>query len=137
MALSFYTINIMLFGNNEETFVAIANELEIFYQVVQCGSFSAAAEKLKVSKSYISKHINHLEQSLHCQLLYRSTRAMNITQAGEQLLPYATQCALASERALEVTQDSSTQLSGSIKISVMSAWGNKIFVPLLQIDLVP
>ena len=61
----------------------LINEMVIFYYVVQLGSFSQAAEKLGVSKSYISKHITKLESDLKSRLLNRTTRQLSLTEAGE------------------------------------------------------
>lgn len=49
--------------------------LPIFVTVVECGSFSAAGQKLGLSKSAISKRITQLEQHLGIQLLQQIGRA--------------------------------------------------------------
>ena len=51
--------------------------------MVECGSFTAGAEKLGVSKSFVSKMINELEVRLGAQLLTRTTRRLSLTAAGE------------------------------------------------------
>lgn len=59
--------------------------LQTFVYVVDCGSFSAAAERLNVSKSLVSRKISHLEKHLGTQLLFRTTRKINPTDAGYTL----------------------------------------------------
>lgn len=59
--------------------------LETFVYVVDSGSFSAAAERLKVSKSLVSRKISQLEKHLGTQLLFRTTRKINPTDAGYTL----------------------------------------------------
>lgn len=59
--------------------------LQTFVQVVDCGSFSRAAERLDVSKSLISRKIAKLEKNLGTQLLFRTTRQLNPTDAGYSL----------------------------------------------------
>lgn len=59
--------------------------LHTFVHVVDCGSFSAAAERLDVSKSLISKRVAALERHLGTQLLYRTTRRIQPTDAGHSL----------------------------------------------------
>lgn len=59
--------------------------LQTFVSVVDCGSFSAAAKRLDVSKSLVSKRISQLERRLGTQVLFRTTRQLSPTDAGETL----------------------------------------------------
>lgn len=59
--------------------------LQTFVYVVESGSFSAAAGRLKVSKSLVSRKISQLEKHLGTQLLFRTTRQINPTDAGYTL----------------------------------------------------
>ncbi|BDN93734.1 hypothetical protein KAM479_02630 [Aeromonas caviae] len=56
--------------------------LASFYEVVQRGSFSAAADALGVSKGMLSRHVSALESALNAQLLQRTTRRLSLTEAG-------------------------------------------------------
>lgn len=51
-----------------------ADDMILFVQVVDEGSFSKVAEKLSLTNSVVSKRIARLEENLNTQLLYRSTR---------------------------------------------------------------
>lgn len=55
-----------------------------FLTVISAGSFTAAAERLNVSKSFVSKTISELEARIGVQLVVRTTRRMSLTAAGEQ-----------------------------------------------------
>ncbi|MEW4467516.1 LysR family transcriptional regulator [Parasphingorhabdus sp. JC815] len=57
--------------------------IEEFLAVVSKGSFTAAAEDLGLSKSFVSKLVNELEARLGVQLLVRNTRRLSLTAAGE------------------------------------------------------
>ncbi|MBT7952924.1 MAG: LysR family transcriptional regulator [Gammaproteobacteria bacterium] len=59
--------------------------LQTFVYVVDSGSFSAAAKRLGVSKSLVSRKITQLEKHLGTQLLFRTTRQLNTTDAGYTL----------------------------------------------------
>ncbi len=61
------------------------NELYLFMQVVQEGSFTAAAKRLGLAQSGVSRSVRELEERLGVQLLVRTTRKLSLTQAGEQL----------------------------------------------------
>ncbi len=56
---------------------------KIFVEVVDAGGFSAAAKLLHKSPSAISKQISTLEKKIGVQLLVRTTRTLELTEAGE------------------------------------------------------
>ncbi len=57
-------------------------ELEAFVAVVQQGGFSAAARKLGLTPSAVSKQVGRLEQRLGVSLLHRNTRGVTPTEVG-------------------------------------------------------
>ena len=60
-----------------------------FLEVVDCASFSRAADKLHVAQTTVSARIRMLEQSLGRQLIVRNKGGVSLTRAGEQFLRYA------------------------------------------------
>jgi len=56
--------------------------LRVFREVVEAGSFAAAASRLEISAPMASKHVAQLEQSLGARLLHRSSRHLSLTEAG-------------------------------------------------------
>ncbi len=58
------------------------SDIAVFVQVVDCGSFTAAAERLRLSKSVISKYVTRLEERLGARLLNRTTRRLSLTEVG-------------------------------------------------------
>lgn len=63
--------------------------LEAFVQVVENKSFSKAAEQLYLTQPTISTHVANLEKTLHTPLIIRSTKSIQISDAGEKLYLYA------------------------------------------------
>lgn len=63
--------------------------LHQFVTVVDAGSFSAAAEELFISQPTLSGRIKHLEQELGIALLERTTRKMQLTDAGKKFYRHA------------------------------------------------
>lgn len=63
--------------------------LEYFVAVVDCGSISAAAQKLLVAQPSLSRTINAMEKQMDCQLLERTGRGVVPTATGRQLYYYA------------------------------------------------
>lgn len=58
------------------------DDLQIFVAVVEAGSFTAAADRLGLAKSAISRRVAALEERLGATLLNRTTRRLNLTEAG-------------------------------------------------------
>ena len=77
-----------------------ANDLILFAQVMETGSFSRAAERTGLPKSTLSRRITTLETKLGERLLTRSTRRLAITEFGERILEHA-------RRLLEETEAAS------------------------------
>ena len=62
---------------------AHSDELITFVTVVECGSFSRAAEQLDQANSVVSRTVKKLEGKLGVTLLNRTTRQISLTQEGE------------------------------------------------------
>ena len=60
------------------------NEIYVFTKVVELGSFTKAADYLGIPKSRISRKVSSLERELGIQLLYRTTRQIELTPAGKK-----------------------------------------------------
>ncbi|PIW61312.1 LysR family transcriptional regulator [Shewanella sp. CG12_big_fil_rev_8_21_14_0_65_47_15] len=58
------------------------NRVQIFAQVVEQGSFTGAAKALGLTKATVSRKIAELEADTGTQLLFRTTRALKLTEAG-------------------------------------------------------
>ena len=57
--------------------------LKVFQQIVECASFTRAAESLGISTAMASKHLNHLEKHLGVRLMQRNSRRLSLTAEGE------------------------------------------------------
>jgi DNA-binding transcriptional LysR family regulator len=58
------------------------SSIDTFRQVVESGSFVAAAERLEISPAAVSKRIMHIEDRLRVRLLNRNTRKLSLTDSG-------------------------------------------------------
>lgn len=63
-----------------------ASSLPLFVAVARAGSFTAAAQKLAVPTTTLSRRIQELEEALGVRLLNRTTRSLSLTDAGERYL---------------------------------------------------
>lgn len=89
--------------------------LSAFVESVACGSFSAAARRLRKSQSTISAAIANLEADLGVTLFDRSARQPVLTEQGHQVLGYVQAILTASERldalAVSLAQETEPRLS--------------------------
>jgi DNA-binding transcriptional LysR family regulator len=60
-------------------------DLRAFFQIAETGSLTKAANVLDVPKSTISRRLSRLEEELNAQLVLRTSRAVQLTEVGQQL----------------------------------------------------
>ncbi|SKA46468.1 LysR family transcriptional regulator [Enterovibrio nigricans] len=104
--------------------------VEEFVEVVNSGSFTAAARKLGVSTSHVSRRIDALESRLSTRLLYRTTRQITLTEVGKM---YFDHCNNLIEKFAEVealVTQMQTEPVGTLKITAPSIFGEKFIAPL-------
>ncbi|WP_269507633.1 LysR family transcriptional regulator [Burkholderia sp. IMCC1007] len=99
------------------------NLIRLFVEIVESRSLSAAARKLDMTRANISQRLKLLERETGAQLLRRSTRSIELTQAGTTLYECG-QRMLDDLRAARASIDSLGQtLSGRVRISVPTGFG--------------
>ncbi len=99
--------------------------LETFVHVVEAGSFSAAARKLNVSKSLVSKKVSQLEENLGTQLLFRTTRQINPTDAGQTLFLKCEKLFSSLEEAEQSVLNMKMAPKGQLRIACTDVFGEK------------
>jgi len=107
-----------------------SGELEVLVLVAEYGSLSAAARRLGVSPSAVSKIMSRLESRLGVQLLRRSTRRIELTAEGAQFYERGRQL-LADLNELETAVASRATPRGLVRISTSTATGRRLLVPLV------
>lgn len=119
--------------------------MEIFAQVAEARSFSAAAQTLSLSNTAVSKHVMMLEESLGVRLLNRTTRQVNLTEVGRAYLGRAREI-LADVNELEISAANlHASPRGLLRINAPVSFGSLHIAPAvsdfldqypdLQIDL--
>ncbi|WP_137885124.1 LysR substrate-binding domain-containing protein [Pseudomonas sp. 2FE] len=105
--------------------------LDEFVAVAECGQFTAAAERLGVSSSHISRQIARLEERLQTRLLYRSTRRVALTEAGQTFLQHCQRLQDAREEALRAVGELTSEPKGLLRMTCAVAYGERFIVPLV------
>ena len=109
------------------------NELYLFMQVVREGSFIAAAHRLGLAQSGVSRSVRELEERLGIQLLVRTTRRLSLTQAGEQLYQTTESGFDALDTGLATLAYYRNTPSGTVRINASQHAIDKILLPKLAL----
>jgi len=91
--------------------------LRVFAEVAQRGSFSAAADRLELSRAMVTRHVAALEDWLGARLLQRTTRRVTLTDAGEQCLRRAQQLLALTEDLEQETRQHGPALRGQLRVT--------------------
>ncbi|WP_430462161.1 LysR family transcriptional regulator [Thalassolituus sp. LLYu03] len=97
--------------------------IQLFVRLADLGSFTRLAEQMNTSKSMISKEISRLEDDLGVRLLHRTTRNLQLTQAGEGYLQRARDILAQLDDADSFVQDLQQAPRGRLKINAPMALG--------------
>lgn len=104
----------------------------IFSYVVDSGSFSAAAKRLGIAKSAVSKHVSLLEKHSGTRLLNRSTRSLSLTDIGKTYYQSSSQLIRIMEDTRNTTEALQEEPRGLLRISSPASFGIDHLTPLLK-----
>lgn len=107
------------------------NAIELFLSVAQAKSFRAAADRAGVTRSAVSQAIGRLEAELGIALFVRTTRSVNLTEAGQLLLDRVAPAMADLSAAITSTQELAGRPSGLLRLAVSSIAERFIAGPLL------
>jgi len=107
------------------------HRLWIFMQVVECGGFSAAAQKLYMSQPSVSNQVRQLERSLHATLIDRSGARIRPTAEGDVLMEYARRVFLLADEAVSAIQQVSGLKTGRLVVGGTTTVGTYLLPQLL------
>lgn len=107
------------------------SQLQTVVAVARSGSFSKAAEDLKVTQSAISQSIKSIETKLGAKLFKRSGRQVVLTQEGDKLFMFARDFLERMEETLTKIADNKNTMSGKIRVGTLSGLGKSMVAPKL------
>lgn len=108
------------------------SHIQTFIAVVRGGSFSEAARELNVVPSLVAKRISSLEQHLHTRLFERTTRKVNLTEAGEKFHVKAAGVVYDLEELLDAVERDDGKLEGHLRIMAPTTLGIQRLGPLFN-----
>jgi len=107
------------------------NGMRVFAQVVDAKSFSAAADRLGMSKSLASRHVSALERALSVKLLNRSTRKLSLTEAGAVYYEHCARIVQEAELAEQRLTRTQSEPAGLVRVTAVPAFAVRHVLPAL------
>ena len=107
------------------------NDMHYFAQVIAEGGFSAAARKLGVPKSTLSRRIAQLEEELGVRLIYRSTRRLALTDIGREFLTHCETVVAGAEAARNSIDRVQQAPRGTVRVTAPMDLSRAMLAPAL------
>ncbi|MGD8925816.1 MAG: LysR family transcriptional regulator [Thioalkalispiraceae bacterium] len=98
-------------------------EIQAFIHIVEHGSMTAAAERLGLAKSAISRRLAELEERLGVELFHRTTRRMTLTDSGQSFYERAVRIMADLEEAENAVSQAHQELRGELRIAAPLSFG--------------
>jgi DNA-binding transcriptional LysR family regulator len=100
--------------------------LTLLVDILDAGNLSQAARKLNMSRANVSYHLNQLERSVGVQLVRRTTRRVEPTEIGLRLYQHGRSIQNELRAARESVSTLGQTLSGRVRLSVPSGYGQMV-----------
>lgn len=107
-------------------------DLALFSSVARAGSLAAAAERLNMSPSGVSRRLKRFEDRLGVRLFNRTTRSLLMTESGISLLERSDEILAAVEEAENAASQRNLNPSGTLKVAASDAFALDVAVPFLK-----
>tara|TARA_B100000029_G_scaffold422629_1_gene429429 strand:+ start:2443 stop:3345 length:903 start_codon:yes stop_codon:yes gene_type:complete len=107
------------------------DRLRVFFEVVECGTFTAAAKRLKLSQPAVSRQISTLEEELGVVLFHRDYKGLVLTEIGEEV--FKTSACLKAEVDIMESRIANNQDApvGPLRLTTSVAFGAAWLSPLM------
>jgi DNA-binding transcriptional LysR family regulator len=107
------------------------HQLHIFYTVAEKGSFSAAALALHMTQPAVTMQIQSLEDYFGTKLLHRSTKKIELSEAGRTLLPHAKRSVELVRQTDEAMSAFTQKLQGRLQLGASLTIGEYVLPRML------
>ncbi|HEX7642177.1 MAG TPA: LysR family transcriptional regulator [Burkholderiaceae bacterium] len=106
-------------------------EMNVFLRVAETGSFTRAAEDLRLPRASVSLAVQQLEGRLGTRLFHRTTRRVQLTQDGQAMLERCRVLLYDLDEIEGLFQRDRAQVAGKLKVDVSSRTGRLLIAPAL------
>jgi len=107
------------------------DEMQTFVRVVESGGISAAAERLAIAKSAVSRRLQELENRLGVELLRRTTRRIGLTEEGRIFYERCLRILDEVDEAENTLRDEQRQVQGLVRLAAPLSFTLRHIAPLL------
>ncbi|MBV8635845.1 MAG: LysR family transcriptional regulator [Burkholderiaceae bacterium] len=107
------------------------DEMNVFLRVAETGSFTRAAEVLRLPRASVSLAVQQLEARLGTRLFHRTTRRVQLTQDGQAMLERCRTLLSDLDEVEGLFQRDRSQVAGKLKVDVSSRMGRMVIAPAL------
>lgn len=111
------------------------NDMLYFAEVVDRGSFAAAARALALPKSRLSRRIAELEARLGVRLLHRTTRKLSLTEAGERCHRHCVGMREQAQAAVDAVAQVRGEPRGTLRVACPVTLAQTTLGPILPLFL--
>ncbi len=105
--------------------------LAYFVAVVETGSFTAAAERLGITKAVVSQQVARLERECRTSLLVRTTRKVRTTELGQAFYLRCAAILRDTDDAFDALTDTAAEPSGLLRLTAPLDYGVRVVVPAI------
>lgn len=105
--------------------------LTLLVQILDAGNLAEAARRMKMSRANVSYHLNQVERAIGQQLIRRTTRRLEATEIGLKLYEHGRVIQNELLAAREAVATLGQELSGRVRLSVPSGYGQLAMSPWL------
>lgn len=106
--------------------------MEVFVAVVEAGGIGAAADRLGLAKSAVSRRLAELETRLGATLIHRTTRRLNLTEDGHAYYERCVAILADLDEAEAALRQAQVALRGRLKVTLPLSFGLLHLAPLIQ-----
>lgn len=110
----------------------LLEDLRLYCAVVRNHGFAACARDLGMSKAFVSKRINLLEEALQVKLLHRTTRSVTVTEQGDIVHQWAQRILEDVDQMTEAVSTARAAPSGLLRLCTSSGFGRNRVAPALS-----
>ena len=108
------------------------NKYHAFLKILECGSFTVAADELNYTQSAVSQMISSLEKELDTTLFVRSRHSLQLTYEGEQLLPLIRKMVQDERMLKEKAMELKGMQAGVVRMATFATFSGSLLPHILK-----